>query len=40
MTEQEKFAIFNQLILNSTKPTGLSPLELKDKLNKLKNKIK
>ena len=39
MTEQEKNIILNSLILSSTRPTGLSPLELRDKLNKLKIKL-
>jgi len=39
MTQLEKNILLNQLILNSTKPTGLSPLQLKEKLLKLKNKL-
>ena len=36
----KKEIILNQFILNMNKPTGLSPLELREKLLKLKNKIK
>ena len=36
MTHKE--IALNQLILNMNKPTGLSPLELKEKLLQLKNK--
>ncbi len=39
MTQLEKNILLNQLILNSTKPTGLSPLQLKEKLNKIKNEL-
>lgn len=39
MTQLEKNILLNQLILNSTKPTRLSPLQLKEKLNKIKNKL-
>jgi len=38
MTKQE--IVLNQFILNMNKPTGLTPLELREKLLKLKNKIK
>ena len=38
MTKQE--IALNQLLLNTFKPSGLSPLELREKLLKLKNKIK
>lgn len=36
----KKEIVLNQLILNMNKPTGLSPLELREKLLILKNKIK
>ena len=36
----KKEIIINQLILNMNKPTGLTPLELREKLLQLKNKIK
>ena len=35
----KKEIVLNQLILNMNKPTGLSPLELREKLLQLKNKI-
>lgn len=38
MTKKE--IILNQFILNMNKPTGLSPLELREKLLQLKDKIK
>tara|TARA_Y100001958_G_C20983940_1_gene374049 strand:+ start:40 stop:168 length:129 start_codon:yes stop_codon:yes gene_type:complete len=40
MNEQLKNEIMNQFILNMNKPTGLSPLELREKLLKIKNQIK
>jgi len=43
MNEQLKKQVMNQFILNMNKPTGLSPLELREKLLKLKinlNEIK
>jgi len=36
----KKEIVLNQFILNMNKPTGLTPLELREKLLKLKNKIK
>ena len=39
MTQLEKNILLNQLILNSTKPSGLTPLELREKLLQLKNKL-
>ena len=36
----KKEIILNQFILNMNKPTGLTPLELREKLLKLKNKMK
>ena len=38
MKNKLKEIALNQLILNTWKPTGLSPLELREKLLKLKNK--
>ena len=35
-----KKQVMNQFILNMNKPTGLSPLELREKLLKIKNQIK
>jgi len=40
MENKLKEIVLNQLILNMNKPTGLSPLELREKLLKLKNKMK
>jgi len=40
MKMNKKEIILNQFILNMNKPTGLTPLELREKLLKLKNKIK
>ena len=40
MNEQLKNQIMNQFILNMNKPTGLSPLQLREKLLKLKNQLK
>ena len=40
MENKLKGIVLNQLILNMNKPTGLSPLELREKLLKLKNKMK
>ena len=40
MENKLKEIVLNQLILNTFKPTGLSPLELREKLLKLKNKMK
>jgi hypothetical protein len=34
----KKEIVLNQLILNMNKPTGLSPLELRERLLQLKNK--
>ena len=36
----KKEIMLNQIILNMNKPTGLSPLELRKKLLKIKNQIK
>jgi len=36
----KKEIMLNQIILNMNKPTGLTPLELREKLLQLKNKIK
>jgi hypothetical protein len=38
MTEAKKIAIMNQFIFNSGK-SGLTPLEMREKLLKLKNKL-
>ena len=40
MNQQLKKQVMNQFILNINKPTGLSPLELREKLLKIKNQIK
>ena len=40
MNEQLKKQVMNQFILNMNKPTGLSPLELRKKLLKIKNQLK
>ena len=40
MNEQLKKQVMNQFILNMNKPTGLSLLELREKLLKIKNQIK
>ena len=40
MNEKLKNQIMNQFILNMNKPTGLSPLQLREKLLKLKNQLK
>jgi len=36
----KKEIILNQFILNMNKPTGLSPLELRERLLKIKNQLK
>ena len=36
----KKEIMLNQIILNMNKPTGLSPLELREKLLKIKNQLK
>jgi len=40
MDDKLKEIALNQFLLNTFKPTGLSPLELREKLLKLKNKMK
>ena len=40
LIKQHKNSVMNQLMLNMNKPTGLSPLELREKLLQLKDKIK
>ena len=40
MDNKLKEIALNQFLLNTFKPTGLSPLELREKLLKLKNKMK
>ena len=40
MNEQLKKEVMNQFILNMNKSTGLSPLQLREKLLKIKNQIK
>ena len=36
----KKEIMLNQIILNMNKPTGLSPLQLREKLLKIKNQLK
>lgn len=38
MTEDKKITIMNQFIFNSGK-SGLTPLEMRDKLKEIKNKL-
>ena len=40
LIKQHKNSVMNQLMLNMNKPTGLSPLQLREKLLKLKNQLK
>ncbi len=39
LIKQHKNSVMNQLMLNMNKPTGLTPLELRDKLLKIRKKL-